>query len=112
MFCTPSVYSVARMHHNDAFSVSGAPVSGDECIEGYARGEGDVSVDPRFTGAGKGPPWALHPDSPLIDQGDNRATGNLRRDIRGAPRIVEGRHGPVVDMGAFEYVPEPGLARH
>jgi len=106
MYCSQSVLSVPRMHHNDAFSTSGPPIHGDECVDGYASGQGNLSVDPRFDEAGDRDRWSLNAESPLVDQGDNRAVGNLRRDIRGVPRIFDGGHGSVVDMGAYEYVPK------
>jgi hypothetical protein len=94
------------VHHNDAFSASGTPIAGDDCIEAFTQGEGNVSVDPVFTQGEGGSMWQLDPDSPLIDQGDNKVVKQLRRDIRGVPRIVDGGLGPVVDMGAFEYLPK------
>jgi hypothetical protein len=39
----------------------------------------------------------------VIDRGNNDLIGNLHRDLRGAPRILDGGHGALVDMGAYEY---------
>jgi len=96
---------IPEMHHNDAFSASGLSVDGF-CIEEFARGPGNLSVDPLFAAGQDGANWKLSTDSPLVDQGDNSVVGNLRRDIRGAPRIVDGGHGLVVDMGAYENLPK------
>ena len=94
------------MHHNVAYSASGLPISGDECLDAFAKGRGNISVEPKFAMGQGGSRWKLSPDSPLVDQGDNEAIGHLHRDIRGAPRIIDGGHGAVVDMGAFEYLPK------
>ena len=75
-------------------------------VDGYcgdfAQGPGNQLVDPGFAQDS----WKLNPDSPLIDAGSNHPVKHLRRDIRGVPRIVDGGHGLVVDMGAYEYLPK------
>jgi len=35
----------------------------------------------------------------------NDAASGLRRDFAGRPRIIDGGHGAIVDMGAFEFDP-------
>jgi hypothetical protein len=99
-------WGVPRMHHNDIYSAEGQAFNyNGPCMREFARRPGNLSVDPGFATNGVGARWQLDPGSPLIDRGDNDPVGNLRRDIRGVPRIIDGGHGPVVDMGAFEYVP-------
>jgi len=88
------------MHHNDVFSAHGWPLDG-ECGD-FANEPGNMLVDPGFAQDG----WMLKPDSPLIDAGSNDTVKHLRRDIRGVSRVVDGGHGPVVDMGAYEYLPK------
>jgi hypothetical protein len=88
------------MHHNDVFSAHGWSLDG-ACGD-FANDPGNMLVDPGFAQDG----WMLNPDSPLIDAGSNHPIRHLRRDIRGVSRIVDGGHGPVVDMGAYEYLPK------
>ena len=45
-------------------------------------------------------------DSPLVDAGDNEDAQGLNRDFGGRPRIIDGGHGLVVDIGAFEFEPD------
>jgi len=102
---SPEEGGVPQLHHIDAFSTGGQAIEG-YCADAFAKGKGNVSVDPGFATDEGGSKWKLRFGSPLIDAGGNDAVGNLRRDIRGAPRIVDGGHGQVVDMGAFEHLPE------
>jgi hypothetical protein len=88
------------MHHNDVFSAHGWPLDGF-CGD-FADDPGNVLVDPEFAQDS----WKLKPGSPLIDAGSNGPIKHLRRDILGVPRIIDGGHGPVVDMGAYEYLPK------
>jgi hypothetical protein len=72
-----------------------------------ATGGNNLSVDPDFAFGDKAKPYQLAPNSPLIDAGTNAAVVHLHRDFGGRPRIVDGGgHGPIVDIGAFEYVPQ------
>jgi len=93
---------VPALHYNDAYSKSGQAVQGT-CASAYASGAGNLSVDPEFTGGRDRHTWQPSPSSPVIDRGDNALAGNLHRDLRGAPRILDGGHGAIVDMGAYEY---------
>jgi hypothetical protein len=47
-----------------------------------------------------------------IDAGDNSAAFGLTADIAGRPRILDGNDDgiPIVDVGAYEVVPEPASA--
>jgi hypothetical protein len=96
---------VPMMHHDDAWSSAGQAVTGT-CVDAFAGGEGNLSVEPGFALGQHGAKWQLQADSPLIDVGSNDAVGNVHRDIRGRPRIIDGGHGLVVDMGAYEYLPK------
>lgn len=58
-------------------------------------------LDPLFRDAVNGD-YRLRPNSPVINQGSNAAPGLPQVDRVGNPRIV----GGVVDMGAFEFVPD------
>jgi len=90
-------WALPTIHHNDAFSAHGKFVD-PECGD-FSHERGNVLVEPGFTLDS----WQLDPGSPLIDAGSNQPIKHLPRDLRGAPRIVDGGHGPVVDMGAYEY---------
>ena len=64
--------------------------------------EGCISDDPRFMNAAGGD-FRLRDSSPCIDMGTNALVyGDW--DLEGNMRIRDG----VVDMGAYEWVPEPG----
>jgi hypothetical protein len=66
----------------------------------------NLSVPPGFTRGDNGRPYHLAADSPLVDAGSNHRACHLRRDIGKRPRIIDGGHGPLVDIGAFEYRPD------
>src|SRR5206468_8431091 len=65
-------------------------------------------IDPRLTSldyhGGLVRTYALRPDSPALDGGDN-AHVVAATDARGAPRICDGAGAVVVDIGAFESTP-------
>jgi hypothetical protein len=63
--------------------------------------EGCISDDPRFMNAAGGD-FRLRDSSPCIDMGSNALTYG-EWDLEGNMRIRDG----VVDMGAYEWVPEP-----
>jgi nitrous oxidase accessory protein NosD len=92
--------SIPKTTHND-FS----RIYSQEC-NALLNGPGNIQAEPDFKGTrGRGSPWLPSHRSPLIDAGDNSQVEGLRRDIRGRLRIIDGGHGDIVDIGAFEYDP-------
>jgi serine protease len=67
---------------------------------------GNISVDPRFIAVND---FRLLPDSPAIDAGS--FSGAPLVDFLGAVRPFDGNgvNGPQIDIGAFEFVPEPSV---
>ena len=63
--------------------------------------EGNIFADPQFISASD---LRLHQTSPCIDAGAN-AFAPMPYDLDGNPRIIDG----IVDMGAYEYIPEPSF---
>lgn len=81
--------------------------------DGSIDGEFTHDADPLFAGAGD---YRLSPGSPAIDSGDNTALPpGLDTDLDGNPRRVDDPAtadtgvgpAPVVDRGAYEFVPVP-----
>jgi len=78
-------------------------------IQGGWPGQGNIDADPCFVDTDNGD-YHLLPNSPCIDAGDpNYIAGPNETDLDGNPRIVDGDNdgNSVVDMGAFERMPEP-----
>jgi len=94
------------LHHNDAFSAGSVAVAG-YCVDEFEAGKGNLSDDPRFAGGNTWLQWRPAPGSPLIDVISNQAAKGLRRDFLFRPRVIDGGHGPVVDIGAFEFRARP-----
>jgi hypothetical protein len=90
--------------NNDVYA-GGAKAAEGGCAS-TAVGGSNLSVAPAFVNGVNGRPYHLAADSPLVDAGSNDAVRHLHRDFGGRPRIVDGGHGAVVDIGAFEYVPK------
>ena len=101
----------------------GIPTVNYNCIQGWTGtlgGVGNIGDDPCFVEPYNGD-YHLLPGSLCIDAGDNTAVpadttdldgdGNTTEpipfDLDGNPRIVDGNDdgNPVVDMGAYEFVP-------
>lgn len=64
----------------------------------------NINANPLFTALRD---FRLLPASPCIDAGNNAAPGLPAVDLRGSPRVVNGKNPPVgpaiVDMGAYEF---------
>jgi len=74
------------------------------CTTPAITGSGNISADPLFLNAAVGD-FHLFDDSPCIDAGTNMSWMWSATDLDGNPRIIDG----IVDMGAYEYIPEPVL---
>jgi hypothetical protein len=88
---------------NDVYA-GGQQATGGTCAETAVLGT-NQSVDPQFDSGANGHPYHLAPTSPLIDAGTNWAIKGLHKDLGGGKRIIDGGHGHVVDLGAYEYDP-------
>jgi len=79
-------------------------------IVGTAANPVDAMLAPLGYYGGLTPTHALLPGSLAIDAGDNSAVSGLIYDQRGPgfPRIIDGGHGLLVDIGAYEYNPSAG----
>ena len=86
--------------HNDVY-----PAAGGDCAETAVTGS-NFSADPKFTLGNNGRPYHLSPESPLVDAGSNDAAREIHRDLGKRPRVIDGGHGPIVDIGAYEYWPK------
>lgn len=73
------------------------------CTPQVAPGMGNITNDPQFISAGMGN-YRLRETSPCINAGTNMPEMAWQTDLDGNPRVYDGR----VDMGCYEYVPEPG----
>lgn len=73
-------------------------------VQGGYTGAGNINADPLFVDAVAGD-YHLSAASPCINAGDNYAPNLPATDMDGNPRIVNG----IVDMGAYEYIPDGGL---
>jgi hypothetical protein len=82
-----------------------ADAVGGECVDAFLNSRGDFSLEPRFRGSGDSHRWKPAADSPLVDAGDNDQVQGLHRDLSRKPRIIDGGHGAVVDIGAYEFDP-------
>ncbi len=80
-------------------------------VEGGAAGTGNIDADPLF-----GVDYALLPGSAGTDAGDSSAVpAGISTDLLGNPRFVDDPAtadsgegpAPIVDMGAYEFQPEP-----
>ena len=65
---------------------------------------GIITNNPEFRDAASGD-YHLESFSPCIDAGTNLSWMWTATDLDGNPRITDG----IVDMGAYEYIPEPGF---
>jgi hypothetical protein len=90
--------------NNDVYTTGGTAAEGTCAAD--ALGGTDFSLPPAFGNGNNGHPYHLTPASPLIDAGSNAAAHRLRRDLGHRPRIIDGGHGLVVDVGAYEYQPD------
>jgi hypothetical protein len=102
---------------NDEYALIHLTLSGDgaqysNIQSGYAGP--NIAVDPRFVDYHAGD-FRLLPDSPCIDHGSNAAIpAGVTTDLAGRPRRLDhpgvqdfGQgYRPIVDMGAFEFLPD------
>jgi len=72
-------------------------------IAGLPGGNGCISNNPEFVTPGED--YRLQALSPCRDSGSNMAWMTFATDLDGNPRII----GGIVDMGCYEYIPEPGI---
>jgi Right handed beta helix region len=89
--------------HNDAYSI-GSNSSGffGFCVAGSS---GNFSADPLFLSAANND-FHVSSASPIVDAGDNSASGLPATDFDNNPRISDGNGGAaaIVDLGAYELV--------
>ncbi|MFC1783520.1 right-handed parallel beta-helix repeat-containing protein, partial [Planctomycetota bacterium] len=81
-------------------------------VQGGWTGEGNINQDPVFFDTDNGN-YHLCPSSPCIEAGTNTPDGGLPlTDFEGNNRMIDGDEDGqvVVDMGAYEYVPEPWIS--
>lgn len=90
-----------QFNSNNIYSQSGAPYAGI-CSDQTGL-NGNISADPLFLDI-SADDFRLEPLSPGINKGDSTAPDLPATDFAGSTRIV----GSEVDMGAYEYVPNPG----
>jgi hypothetical protein len=102
--CEDDDASVPFFDNNDIFTTGSTAVAGS--CAAAALGGTNLSAPPGFQDGANGHPYHLAPDSPLVDAGSNEAARRLHRDFGNRPRIIDGGHGTIVDIGAFEYQPE------
>jgi hypothetical protein len=97
---TPSTF-----RFNDFFNPSGVLFAGDCAVDITTN----ISADPQFVDVANGD-FRLNPGSALIDRGDNTIAEIPEADLAGSERIVDGNGNgqAVVDMGAYEFAPNPG----
>ncbi len=74
------------------------------CSATNLPGDGNLNANPLFVNASAGT-FALTPGSPCVNAGTNLPWMAGATDLDGHPRI----HYDVVDMGCYEYIPEPGV---
>jgi parallel beta-helix repeat protein len=93
---------------NNIFAPSGSAYGG--ICTNQTGLNGNISADPRFVDPSNGY-YQLDTGSPSIDAGDNSAPNLPGTDFDGNPRISDGDENGsvVVDMGAYEYYPNPGI---
>jgi len=91
-----------NFYHNNVFSKQG-PAYGGVCTN-QTGSNGNISASSKFTSTSN---LRLKGGSPGIDVGNNSAPSLPSTDYAGNPRIINGNGGsmPVIDMGAYEFVP-------
>ena len=91
-----------KFYNNNVFSKLG-PAYGGVCTS-QTGSNGNISASPQFISTSN---LRLKGGSPGIDVGNNSAPSLPSTDYAGNARIINGNGGstPVVDMGAYEFVP-------
>jgi hypothetical protein len=90
--------------HNDVYATGGSRYGGS-CTD-QTGVNGNIGADPLLVNV-VAADYRLAPGSPAIDAGDNAAPDVPATDYAGTARPVN----TVVDMGAYEYAPNPGTIR-
>jgi len=110
----PSYIYLTDDHGVSTASISYCDIKGGkEAVfirSGYALlwGPGNIETNPLFVDPNVGN-YRLLPNSPCIDAGNNAAVPpSVTTDLDGRPRIING----AVDMGAYEYEPQPSRIIH
>jgi hypothetical protein len=93
-FCGPAG-DLPVLTDNDGFSSSGDGFGGD--CAGQAGTNGNISADPQFVAPSRRN-FQLESTSPAVNTGDATAPDLPAKDLRGKPRIVDGK----IDMGVYE----------
>ncbi len=96
------------VRNNDIWGNTPTNVAGAKADADYIGVNGGLSVDPLYVNrTGSPPDYHLQGTSPVIERGDNTATGSSV-DFDGAPRIQDKDYDGVatVDLGAFEFPPD------
>jgi hypothetical protein len=93
---------------NDAFAPLGVAYGG--ICSNQTGISNNVSVDPSFVDPVLND-YRINPGSPVIDAGDSAEPNIPAADFLGNTRIVDGDGAPPadVDMGAYEFFPNPGF---
>ena len=101
------IYENQATASNNNWQVSGSGVSLSYCctfpIAGIPGGNGCITNNPEFVVPGSD--YHLQELSPCRNSGSNMLWMTSATDLDGNPRIT----GDTVDMGCYEYIPEPGL---
>ena len=93
--------------NDNGLEISGTPSANTyNCIENWTNiVDGIITNNPQFVDIASGN-YHLKTNSPCINSGTNMAWMVGAKDLDGNPRIQPS--GGIVDMGCYEFVPEPG----
>lgn len=91
-----------QFEFNNVIAASG-PAAQGTCASTAVSGT-NMSVVPGFVDEALHR-YGLGADSALVDAGSNAAVNGIKRDLARNRRVVDGGHGAIVDIGAYEYQP-------
>ena len=92
-------------NNTDSYFFSSDSTNLYNCIENWTNlVNGIITNNPEFRNAASGD-YHLESYSPCINKGTNMNWMWSSTDLDGNPRIIDG----IVDMGAYEYIPEPSF---